>query len=164
MKTTRRAARLLVVFAALQLMGCGEAPPVSTAVPDASRELLTGRWGVDFEASWALSRDAFLADTIRGASAYPDDPEEKARIVKDEMREALGDLAWTYAADGTASMTMGERTGEGTYDVRHLDGPRMTILSAVGRTQMIEITFVTRDEIHWRPPSKNAPDLVFRRQ
>ncbi|MEZ6006271.1 MAG: hypothetical protein R3F05_00690 [Planctomycetota bacterium] len=61
-------------------------------------------------------------------------------------------------------MTMGERTGKGTYEVRHQDGPRMTILSAVGRTQMIEITFVTRDEIHWRPPGKNAPDLVFRRQ
>ncbi|MEZ6009956.1 MAG: hypothetical protein R3F05_19655 [Planctomycetota bacterium] len=76
----------LVLLVALQLVGCGEAPPVSPSVPDASRELLVGTWGVDFEASWVLSRDAFLADTIRGAAAYPDDPEEKARIVQDEMR------------------------------------------------------------------------------
>lgn len=133
---------ILVALGIFGMTACSSEIELPTATP----ELLVGTWEVDFESTWNKSRDAFMADTMRGADAYPDDVKEKATIVKGEMEKLFGGGIYTFGAKGTASMTMGGESKEGTYKVNSQEGNKLDInLEGLLRAKAYEVEFLAQD-------------------
>jgi hypothetical protein len=152
------AAAAMILFSA----GCGkkekELPRVATAAD------LVGTWKADFAATWPLSKEAFLTDTMRGSSAYSKDPAEKEAQVKKEMEEFVGGIVQTYLPDGKMKQHLMKRESDGDYKVTAIEGSKLTVEQTAGRKQTVAVTFTAEDEMHWQPAGKSPVTIVFRRQ
>jgi len=136
--------------------------PLAACGADVTKDSLVGTWGGDFEASWALSKAGFLADTMRGADAYPDDPAEKERMVREEMKPLIEGLRHTYTADGKLSKAMMGQTAEGDYEVTTAAPPRFTVQENAGRKMTVTIEFDSASSLRWIP--EKGPTLVLTRK
>jgi hypothetical protein len=136
------------------LLSCGE------SVTEAS---LVGVWRVDFDASWKQSKDVFLKDTKRGASAYSSDPAEKEKQVYDEIKPILEVMTSEYTKDGHLTRVAMQDTLKGTYSVVKSDAPSFEVEETVGRKMTVAITFQDADTMTWKPTSVTGPTLAMRR-
>lgn len=130
--------------------------------PKITATTLHGRWKGDFEASWPLSKDAFLKDTMRGAAAYPKDPAEKERIVRGEMKPVVDEMVHDYKADGSLDKTAMKKTTSGRFKVTNDTAPVFEVEETAGRTMAVRIEFRDANSFLWQP-KKGGPTLVFRR-
>jgi hypothetical protein len=130
--------------------------------PSITQASLVGTWRGDFDASWALGKDGFLKDTLRGAAAYAKDPAEKEKQVRDEMKPIVDGITAEYAADGVHKMSAMGKTMDGKYTVVKADAPTFELEETAGRKQLVTVTFQDANTLHWKPAK--GPTLVMRRQ
>lgn len=149
--------------------GCGEKPGAKgpaemTFTRAATAADLEGTWKADFAESWTLSREGFLKDTMRGASAYSKDPAEKEAQVKKEVEAFLGGMTQTYLPGGKMTQHFMSEVNDGEYKVTASDGPQLTVEQTAGRKQTVTVTFIAEGVMRWHPGGKAPVTIVFRRQ
>ncbi len=126
----------------------------------ASKQLLLGSWQADFPASWAISKDAFLKDTLRGAAAYPKDPAEREQAIHDEMQAFVGSMRLRLGADDQATMSVQGKDQSGKWQVLATDGRSMQV-KLIGREYTF--AFQSDDEVHMTNKGKKPTTIVWHR-
>ncbi len=82
---------------------------------------LAGTWKGDFEKSWEVSKDDFMADTIRGEDAYPKDKSAKEKIVRQEIEPIVSGMVCEFGNDGKfKGQVMGDKL-RGKYEAAKED-------------------------------------------
>lgn len=137
------------------------APPRPITAKD-----LIGQWQGDFDATWTLSKEAFLKDTLRGTDAYPDDPAERERIIREEIRPIISGMRWNFQEAGKVAATMMGEDADGEYEVLSTEGQVMTVKTSVGtRTTEWRIEFADDKTIRMTNHKDRVPTtLVLQRQ
>lgn len=119
---------VLNLFVLMSLcVGC-QREPAKKLFNDAD---LVGQWKGDFDETWKVSKSAFMKDTLRGEDAYPKDPAEKEKVVRQEVEPIINNMAYDFRFDGTFSVDINGIKDEGKYRVEEKGDNTFTVILSV---------------------------------